>query len=351
MELAEISPGTFRVTKGLLEGYRFVVRRVPMDAPAVRRHSIGGGMDKHELPDLGEGWRHAGGNHASIEDLEGGFTYEPMTTLPPSMSHHQGHDVRRDLETYFALLAVERVIAGENRLPMVSSRDLATLRSLVPDMPDPSPRAPLWPDESGVWSEDVADLWVLHTERADKRSRWRVVEVASLKFALLSGGASAVRWAGLMSESGGRFRGYGWYKSLPMVGTIRLFGAKAKRLAKEPGVHVVPGLSLQVSVYGDSGRRRQVAAPLWLEDKETLLVSEGHTPTAEEVTQLMRALPGYDRYDLERAMRESTELLGKATEADTRAELEAKLTRELAERLGGELDVQVIITPKGEGET
>ena len=124
--LEQVGAGRFMARGGPCDGASFVIHRSEASEREKERGSYG------DLSELKDGLRDAGDGVATIKDYE----YEVRTDGHSSPEHSRGNDARLAPETA-----------------------LATLRSVRPELPEPSPRLPIWPP--GEWSEDIGNLWIL----------------------------------------------------------------------------------------------------------------------------------------------------------------------------------------------
>ena len=325
---------------------RFVARGGPCDGnifvvcrSAVSERKPQGAS--HELAELDDGLRGAAHGRANMTDLEDGVLYEVRTDSPKPFDHHQGNDARLALETFLATEAMARVVEGGNRMPMISRHALTTLRSLRPNLPEPSPRIPVWPLEE--WTADIDDFWVLDQEA----KHISLLDMQNLLVAAEQAPTEAVRALSVTRshhhELGGYY-GYGWYTALPSVASIKP-ERKVREVAKETGVHIVPRIRIEVRATREKTPRR-IDAPLWLSDRDTLVVRKGFEPTVDLIARMFsRGLRGSYR-DMEAAERYATELLGQAGDRAMHEALEHKFQEYIRSQIGNELDVSITIKPK-----
>ena len=327
IELVQESEESFRAHGGPCDGARMVVRRAPA------------GRD----PGPGDDLRPAGNARADVEDLESRTTYRVYTDREFGLSHHDANDAGLALEQYLATEAVVRVIERANRVPLVSMHDLATLRTVRPGLPDPTPAVPLWPTPEWV---PPHGRWRLSASELDHRGRGpgARVRIELLRHAVEHAGPQVAAAMGL-TEYLRELRGYRWYRALDVVSRIKCLPETAlRRAARTPGVHRCRSLRIEVSTR-DSDEKRVAPARMWVLDSDTVLLAGDYTPSVETLARITaggQTTPS----DFQDRVRCATQLLGQAGERETHAELERQFTAELRERVGSEMEVEVRVRAK-----
>lgn len=336
--LEQTATDRFVAHGGPCDGTAFVVRRSNAKDREKGRDTFG------HLAEVDDGLRSVAHGHANITDLEEGVILEVRTDAPPTLNHHKGADARKALEQYLATEAVARIVEGANRMPMLSTHDLNTLRTVRPDFPEPAPRVSVWP-AGDQWSGDVEEFWRL--EEQGSRDRISALDLANLKFAMSHASPTEARTLALTKNRRkqlGGHGGYRWYTAIPRVASIRP-ARKVRDLARKKGVHVTNRIRIEVRAEANKTPRR-IDAPLWLASRHTLVIREGFEPTVDLIATMLKTSYSGSYSDKKIMESYATELLGMAGERDMHAALEKKYTERIRDEIGNQLDVTVTIRPR-----
>ena len=344
LALAHTGDGEFTMRGGPHDGRHLLVRERTRVHPSDR----GPG---HAHPDApkDDDWRPVAQGSADVQDLEAGTKIEVLTDAPAALSHHYGEDAAERLEHYWAAEALVRVLERRNRMPLLRHRDWCSLRTVRPHLPAPSPRVRLWP--CGQWLEDdaVARAWrvsdlTLARERSDPPNSLRL---GLLRHALRHAGAKASHTMSLTWDEP-QLEGYEWYDTLEtVIGIKALPGPALRRARDEGGTHLAKRITVQATAR-HTGDVRRVEAPLWVlsdEDEGALVRIEDDPTSADELTDVLSRYDRRSHHKREFLQERAIRLLGSRPSQSVRRDLEARFEREIAERLGGAMAVEVRIRP------
>ena len=228
--------------------------------------------------------------------------------------------------------------------------DLKTLRTVRPELPAPEPAVPLWTTPEWVELRGHWRLGEIGFARRTTNPRARV-RIELLRHAVQHAEAPEAAASQLrLTEHRQELDGYRWYQELDVVTGIRpLARAALRRATQSPGVHRCRSLRIEVTSR-HSDEKRTVPARMWVVRHDTILLAGDYTPSVGTLARIMIGNEHARGPDFQDAVRNATELLGRAGRRETHAELERQFTAELRERIGKEMEVEVRIRARNTDE-